>query len=53
MHIPSLIFAASVSMRLAYADFLILTEAPIPLSVIPTFTDTAAVRYTTPQRSHC
>lgn len=49
MHIPSLIFAASMGMRLAYADFLVITEAPIPT---PTFTDTAAVRYTTSQRSH-
>jgi hypothetical protein len=48
MHIPSLIFTASMSMRLAYADFLIITEAPIPVSVIPSFTESAAVCYTHP-----
>ncbi|KAF2795990.1 hypothetical protein K505DRAFT_323697 [Melanomma pulvis-pyrius CBS 109.77] len=48
MHIPSLLFAASMCMRTAYADFLILTEPPIPTTLIPSFANpTDAAKWTT------
>lgn len=34
MHFPSLFFAATACMRVAYAEFLVLTEPPYPLSMV-------------------
>lgn len=36
MHFPSLFFAATACMRVAYAEFLVITEPPYPSSMIPT-----------------
>ncbi|KAF2714074.1 hypothetical protein K504DRAFT_154228 [Pleomassaria siparia CBS 279.74] len=38
MHFPSLLFAASACMRVANADFLLVTDAPIPATLVPSFT---------------
>lgn len=58
MYIQSLLLAASACMRVAYADFYIITEPPVPLSMVPNFSDTQSVSEgspatASPRRTDC
>jgi hypothetical protein len=46
MYGPSLLLAASACVRFAYAEFYIITEPPVPLSMLPDFPNSEDVSKT-------